>query len=185
MEAQRWECELLVEGGQSLRVDLGGALIGRNPDCDIQGVHTLQSLVVERDSAASASPGSRAPSPVDADLAPTPLWRRWYVWGGGAVVAATTALVFHASGASARDKLSGILAAPTEHTYAEAEALRRQWRRGFLGERIAYATAGALAAIAGTLWIFELRTAPGDGPGLELATTGSPTDIGFALEGAW
>ncbi|MBE7452332.1 MAG: hypothetical protein HS111_26650 [Kofleriaceae bacterium] len=76
---------------------------------------------------------------------------RWPTWAIAAGVTGAGGLGFALDGQRAHDRLDQILADPSRHFFADAEAARRRWQRDTTIANVAFVTAGVLAAGAVTL----------------------------------
>ncbi len=112
---------------------------------------------------------------------------RWPTWAIAAGVTGAVGLGFALDGQRAHDRLDQILADPSRHFFADAEAARRRWQRDTTIANIAFVTAGVLAAGAVTLAVLgEDGAAPGAAGGARV--TVAPwlgAGAGLAVTGAW
>ena len=105
-----------------------------------------------------------------------PLYWKWWLWGGGAVVFAGAATYFGVDGLRAKSDLEDLNADSPNHSFDEAKDLERRARRGFLFANIGYGVAGALAITATILFLTEP-----DKPSRETRVTAVPVDGGGAI----
>jgi hypothetical protein len=93
----------------------------------------------------------RPPKPVHE----RPLYWKWWLWGGGAVVFAGAATYFGIDGLLAKGDLEDLNADSPNHSFDEAKDLESRARRGFLVANIGYGVAGALAITSVILFLTE------------------------------
>jgi len=84
-----------------------------------------------------------------------PLYWKWWLWGGGAVVFAGAATYFGIDGLAAKSDLEDLNAHSPNHSFDEAKDVERRARRDFLLANIGYGVAGALAITATILFLTE------------------------------
>jgi hypothetical protein len=105
-----------------------------------------------------------------------PLYLKWWMWGGGAVVFAGLGLGFGIDGLVAKNDLEDLNAESPNHRFPEAKSLENRARRDFLIANISYGLAGALAIGATILYLTEPRA-----PKQETRLTAIPVDGGGAI----
>lgn len=104
-----------------------------------------------------------------------PLYAKWWLWGGGAIVLAGGATYFGLDGLARKSELEDLNASSPSHTFDEAKRVERRARRDFLLANIGFGVAGALAVTAAILFITEPS-------GKETARVGAaPLDGGGAI----
>lgn len=97
-----------------------------------------------------------APPPVkDEPAHERPLYWKWWLWGGGAVVFAGVATYFGIDGLRAKSELEDLNATSPNHTFDDAKRVESRVRRGFLIANIGYGVAGGLAVTAAILWLTD------------------------------
>jgi hypothetical protein len=103
-----------------------------------------------------APPVVDKPKPVSpTPRAARPLYAKWWLWGSGAVVAASAATYFGLDGLAAKRDLEDLNANSTNHTFDEAKRTERRARRDFLFANIGFGVAGALAVTTAILFLTE------------------------------
>ncbi len=85
-----------------------------------------------------------------------PIYARWWVWGTGALVAASTSAFFAVKLQADEDDWRAIKRASQEHTYAEALAVQDRGERHALYANVATVTTAALAAVSLGLLVHDL-----------------------------
>ena len=102
-----------------------------------------------------------------------------WLWAGVAGVAAATGTVFALQARATRDDLDGVLATPSAHTRAEAEALDDRGARQTLTANVAFGVAAGAAIAAAALW---WRTSPDDPT---VTATATPSGGMLAIGARW
>ena len=118
--------------------------------------------VARGDAQAAPDAGPRL-DPVERDADPTPsppLYSRWWVWGGGAAVAAVTGAYFAIQLQTAQDEWRNIKQDSSQHTYREAVEVQERGERHALVANVAFGASAALATVAVVLGVREARARP-------------------------
>jgi hypothetical protein len=138
----RGRIEIDLPRGQ--RLELGVAVL------DDRG-NTLVELAPVAIRAAAAV--AAAPASVAAPAASTPLYRRWWIYGGAAGAFVVVGTVYELAAHSASDDLQHILDDSQHHTLAEAQAAESRARHDLVLADVTLAVAGGFAIASAVLYL--------------------------------
>lgn len=108
--------------------------------------------------AASPAAAPHAPSPSvvqeqEPPRADRPLFARWWLWGGAAVVAAGVGTAFGLRARAAEEDLDALDAESMEHDFSEAREIDDRGRGSALGANVGFVAAGVFGAVAAVLGV--------------------------------
>jgi tetratricopeptide (TPR) repeat protein len=110
--------------------------------------------------------------PVERDAGPVPsppLYSRWWVWGGGAALAAATGAYFAIQLQTDQDEWRNIKQDSDQYTYREAVEVQERGDRHALIANVAFGASAALATVAVVMGVRQARARRDAGPSVGVA----------------
>ena len=136
--------------------------------------------LVVHDGGPSALPGPPVPEPpVEGG---TPLYARWWLWGGTAAVLGGVGLLFVDRMQAAEDDFAALRADSAAHDFAEADAVRARGERHALLANLSFVAAGVAGTAALVLLVRDLGAPRRERPRSTLAPSAGPGSLGLSYQ---
>ena len=121
---------------------------------------------------------------VETPSSPRPLYLKWWLWGGAAVVGLGAAGFFGVEAVLAKNELDDLNAESPNHTFDEAKAVETRARHRVLFTNISLIAGGAFAITAGVLYLTRPGT-PTTERRVSIAPLVHPSGGGVVIGGAF
>ncbi len=129
-------------------------------------------------------PVEQPPIVVETPANPRPLYLKWWLWGGAAVVGLGAAGYFGVTAVLAKNELDDLNAESANHTFDEAKAVETRAKHRVLFTNISLIAGGAFAITAGVLYLTRPGT-PTTERRVSIAPLVHPSGGGVVIGGAF